>query len=382
MYNYKTCCIQTERDKAMRQYDIIVVGAGPAGCAAAKAASLHGADVIMIEEHPIIGAPRHCPGRLHSSSFTRGILEDLDPRVIVCEYKSRRYFAPSGKIIKETPLPPESVYQVQRDEFDRELARQAALAGAKIVLNTRVTGLKKENDRIRGVTTASSDMPVVHGRVVIAASGTKGRLSGIPKQEGLTQPGETSFGGFLVDMEGVRDIEPGVIETHLSAAFEMGINVLWTKNQHSGLLGFASMKGYHRLLSSDSFAGRKFKNARPIQIFGNMVGSAASVKLERPVKAGLILVGDAAGFTSITHAIVSGRNAGETAAAAVREGDTGETSLQRYADTCRESGLYRKTLSWSPRLADLRGHSDEEIEAMIPEMLANNDLHYGDVWDF
>ncbi len=78
-----------------------MVGAGPAGCAAAKAASRQGVSVIMIEEHPIIGVPRHCPGRLHSSSFTREILKDLDPRVIVCEYRSRRYFAPSGKVIKE-----------------------------------------------------------------------------------------------------------------------------------------------------------------------------------------------------------------------------------------------------------------------------------------
>ncbi|MBW2616345.1 MAG: FAD-dependent oxidoreductase [Deltaproteobacteria bacterium] len=366
----------------MKEYDVIVVGAGPAGCAAARAASRQGARIIMIEEHPVIGAPRHCPGRLHSSSFTREILEDLDPRVIVCEYSSRRYFAPSGKVIKETALPPGSVFQVQRDEFDRELARQAVLAGAEIVLRTRVTGLYKEKDCIRGVTTASDNMPVVHGRVVIVASGTKGRLSGIPKQEGLTQPGETSFGGILVDLVGIRDIEPGVIETYLGEVFEMGINVLWTKNRYSGLMGFMNIKGYHRLVSGDSFAGRKFKDARPVQIFGNMVGSAASVKLERPVKDNLILVGDAAGFTSITHGIVSGRNAGEVAADAVQDGDTGEARLKRYMDKCRDAGLYRSTLSWSPRLVNLRGHSDAEIEAMIPDMLADNEIYYGDVWDF
>ncbi len=366
----------------MKEYDVIVVGAGPAGCVAAKAASRHGVRVILIEEHQAIGSPRHCPGRLHSSSFTREIVKDLDPRVIVCEYRSRRYFAPSGKVIKETPLPAESVYQVQRDEFDRELARQAALAGAEIVLNTRVTGLYKEKAHIQGVTTASGNMPVVLGQVVIVASGTKGRLSGIPRQEALTQPGETPFGGFLVDLVGIRDIEHGVIETYLGAAFEMGINVLWTSNQHAGIIGFSDMNWYRRLLSGDSFAGRKFRDAHPVQIFGYMVGSAGGSKLEHPVKTNLILVGDAAGFTSITHAIVSGRNAGDVAATSVQEGDTGEVSLLRYVDKCRESGLYRDTLSWSPRMASLKGRSDAEIEALIPEMLVNNEIRYGDVWDF
>ena len=185
-----------------------------------------------------------------------------------------------------------------------------------------------------------------------------------------------------MDLVGILDIEPGVIETYLGEAFEMGINVLWTKNRHSGLMSFANIKGYQRLVSSDSFAGSKFKDTRPVQIFGNMVGSEASIKLERAVKDNLILVGDAAGFTSITHGIVSGRNAGEVAAAAVRDSDTGEARLQRYMDKCREAGLYRSTLSWSPCLVRLKGHSDAEIEAMIPEMLANNEIHYGDVWDF
>jgi len=67
---------------------------------------------------------------------------------------------------------------------------------------------------------------------------------------------------------------------------------------------------------------------------------------------------------------------------AIQENDTEEASLKRYIDKCREDGLYSKTLSWSPRLANFKGHSDAEVEAMIPDMLANNEIHYGDVWDF
>ena len=67
---------------------------------------------------------------------------------------------------------------------------------------------------------------------------------------------------------------------------------------------------------------------------------------------------------------------------AVQEGDTGATRLQSYMDKSREAGLYRTTLSWSPKLANFRGHSDAEIEDMIPDMLAKNEIRYSDVWDF
>ena len=43
-------------------YDVIVVGAGPAGSAAAKAAAESGAKTIVLEEHPKIGLPQHCSG--------------------------------------------------------------------------------------------------------------------------------------------------------------------------------------------------------------------------------------------------------------------------------------------------------------------------------
>ena len=39
----------------MNEYDIVVVGAGPAGCSAAKAAAEKGAEVLIVEEHDQIG---------------------------------------------------------------------------------------------------------------------------------------------------------------------------------------------------------------------------------------------------------------------------------------------------------------------------------------
>ncbi|MCK4583719.1 FAD-dependent oxidoreductase, partial [Candidatus Bathyarchaeota archaeon] len=42
------------------QCDVLVVGAGPGGSMAARAAAENGVDVIFIEEHPVAGTPVYC----------------------------------------------------------------------------------------------------------------------------------------------------------------------------------------------------------------------------------------------------------------------------------------------------------------------------------
>ena len=44
----------------MIETDILVIGAGPAGSAAAKHAALGGADVILIDKKSEIGTPKRC----------------------------------------------------------------------------------------------------------------------------------------------------------------------------------------------------------------------------------------------------------------------------------------------------------------------------------
>ena len=43
-------------------YDVIIVGAGPAGLYASYLYEKLGLNTIVIEEHKCIGAPRHCSG--------------------------------------------------------------------------------------------------------------------------------------------------------------------------------------------------------------------------------------------------------------------------------------------------------------------------------
>jgi Dehydrogenases (flavoproteins) len=44
------------------KYDVIVIGAGPAGTLAAKYAARNGADVLIVEKKKEIGTPIQCAG--------------------------------------------------------------------------------------------------------------------------------------------------------------------------------------------------------------------------------------------------------------------------------------------------------------------------------
>ena len=50
----------------MSEYDAIVIGAGPAGCTAAKVAAERGLKVIILEQHKEVGVPQHCGGNFYS----------------------------------------------------------------------------------------------------------------------------------------------------------------------------------------------------------------------------------------------------------------------------------------------------------------------------
>ena len=327
----------------MEEYDIAVIGAGPAGSSAAWAASRRGAKTVLIEEHPLIGHPRHCTGRIHGTSFTREILSGMGRHVVIQECRSRRYYSPGGRLFLESPLPPGSVFMVVREEFDREIARQAVRAGAHLLLNKGVSGLVREDGRIGGVRVDSTDssFTFIRAKVVIVAQGAKGRRNGITRQEGMNDPEETFHDGLMLELTGVPDIEIGVFETFFGAMSPRGYLCLWPRGGDTCLMsGNRTLSALAALQKGKYPICRKIRDAVPTGIHPHILGSKGGVMLPRLVKDGLMLAGDSAGFNGVMHALVSGRLAGEVAAEALRQGDASESRLKRYEELCRSTGLH------------------------------------------
>ena len=89
----------------MSEFDVIVIGGGPAGCYAGLAAATKGCKVAIFEEHGAIGWPRHDPGWLMRSDFTKSVLSAVEkavPWTKVDEYRVCR--AESGDLVEKSAL--------------------------------------------------------------------------------------------------------------------------------------------------------------------------------------------------------------------------------------------------------------------------------------
>jgi geranylgeranyl reductase family protein len=149
-------------------WDVVVVGAGPAGLAAAYHASRAGARTLVLERarHPRY---KTCGGGLIGSSLAAvaGIVEvPAHDRVdrITFTVDGRREFS-RGTTSK--PL----VTMVRRAEFDHRLRRAAAEAGAEVRERAPVRAVEQD---ARGVRLRLADGGRVAGKYVIGADGSSG----------------------------------------------------------------------------------------------------------------------------------------------------------------------------------------------------------------
>jgi geranylgeranyl reductase family protein len=149
------------------EWDVAVVGGGPAGLAAAHAAASRGARTLVLEraEHPRY---KTCGGGLIGTSL-RAVPAGLD--VPVRDRIDRATFTLNGRRAFTRSARGALLDMVQRDEFDAALCRAAEAAGATVRARTMVRAIEQNDDAVRIRLTDGDD---VQARVVIGADGSAG----------------------------------------------------------------------------------------------------------------------------------------------------------------------------------------------------------------
>jgi digeranylgeranylglycerophospholipid reductase len=153
----------------VERFDVVVVGAGPAGSAAARAAAERGARTLLVDHRPELGQPVQCGEFVPSASE----LVDLFGNA---ELVRQAYDIPGSTVLRETrqldcvsPFGRRYSFPllgatVSRRAFDKALALRAEGAGAELRFPLGVTGVRDRQVRC-------ADGSTVEASVVVGADG-------------------------------------------------------------------------------------------------------------------------------------------------------------------------------------------------------------------
>ncbi|HJK21858.1 MAG TPA: NAD(P)/FAD-dependent oxidoreductase [Methanocorpusculum sp.] len=365
-------------------YDVIVIGAGPAGSMAAHAAALRGASVLLVEKRPAIGAPVRCAEGIVTADLTEFM--DPDPKWVSTVIRKARFIAPDKSTFTISGKTGDEIlgYTLDRKIFDRDLAMKAADAGADVLVHARAVPLM-EGGRISGATIYQHGKTYdVRAKVVIAADGVESKFA---KSAGInTTVALADLDSCVQYLVTDIDIEP---ETNVfywsNADCPHGYIWIFAKGPRSanigiGIPGTKSGDGHRAKDYLDRFMEKHFPNGKITEL---IVGGVSTCKpLESTVADSLIICGDAARFSDpftgggIYQALYSGRLAGEIAADAIASGDCSRKALAVYEKTWRESRM-GKFLARSSLIRDVFFRMDD---AMLNEIIGSvPDLHLDEV---
>ena len=313
----------------MSDFDVIVIGGGPAGCYSALTAATKGCSVAIFEEHGAIGRPRHDPGWLMESDFAKSVIDAIGQVVNWTRVKEYRVCnAESGDLIEKSTL---GGYLIRRELLEKEIAALAIQAGARLYLKAKVINLIRTEGTVEGIETNSDIIPRANGKIFICADGIRSSSNGFAIKEGLCERSELQPGiSYLLAN---ADVSTGIIEHFLSSDPLLNYRCFWTHRRNACYFSLPISTALHELGErQDNVVSRKIKNAYALETSGYATVSSGKYGkyFKNIVKDNAIFVGDASGGSGNIHGMIQGQFAGTIAASAIKDNDISEERLSEY----------------------------------------------------
>ncbi len=291
------------------EYEVIVVGAGPAGASAALQACRQGLGPVLLIDRAHMPRAKPCGSGI--SPKARKILKSLglwdEVERLAYPINGLRLVSPSGREVLLTGG--ESAVVLERAVFDKILVDAAVRAGARFLPGTKVDGPLHARGRVCGVRTRAGE---ITSRWVIGADGTRGRFNRDPRPRRILHACMAWFEGVPFTPKTVEMIYQPEWTPHYGWLFpESAERVNFGICIEADRLGRRSIREFLRAFL-EKFYGRRLAGARQI---GGLKSHPISTTLgiQHLAEPGVLLAGEADRLTNvatgegISYAMASGR---------------------------------------------------------------------------
>ena len=246
---------------------VIIVGAGPSGCLVGKIIAEKGYDVLILEEHSEIGKPVQCTGLVSQR------IGKIPKEIVVNKIKKAKFFS-KGKFFEIKSK--KKVFLLDREKYDKYLARKAERAGAKIKLNTRFLNFK--NCKVM------TSKRTYETKILVGADGPNSTVAkvckiSLPKNllKAVQVKVKSSFVKDTVELWFGSDIAPGLF--------------VWVVPENEEIARVGLMTHLNPNKFFDKFLEKRFENCK---VFGRCGDVIRYGLIKKSVSNNVLLVGDAA----------------------------------------------------------------------------------------
>lgn len=362
----------------MDEFDVVIIGAGPAGSSAAYRLAREGINVLLVERANTPGSKNVFGGRIYSYAMPE-IFPDFwneapierfvtqENLVLMTESNSvtMKYDSSSTEGV------PVQSFTAIREKFDSWLAKKAEEAGALLITGTKVDDFYRENGRIAGIR-AGPD--TVKSNVVLAADGV---VSTFAQKAGLRK--DLTARELSIAAKETIELPKKTIEDRFNI----------TKNEGAAysFVGYAS--GYMRgggflytnkdtvslgvVVSTEDLALKKreifevvedfklhpsvqklVRGGKVVEYSAHMIPELGLNTLPALFRDNFLVAGDAGGllinhgytYRGVDLAVISGVSAAEAIIQARQKGDYSKMGLSSYPDILRRKGLTKEMVKF------------------------------------
>jgi digeranylgeranylglycerophospholipid reductase len=190
-----------------KDWEVLVVGAGPAGSGAAAAAAEGGCKTLLIDRKKEIGTPVQC-GEVVGESLVRQLRLKIPPQAIASVQDHTRFLL-DRRLMVVSHEPYWRSITLERKIFDKLLAARAAEAGASVQADTRLMDMEMRDGKVISATLMHRGTEItIRPKIVIAADGVHSTTA---KLMGLSlYPDDTMANGIEYEMVAKKKLPNGM----------------------------------------------------------------------------------------------------------------------------------------------------------------------------